>query len=145
MLKTTRSSVASNSRVDDNEVIGDRSAISQSDASKKLTKSKNQTKIGNSNDSEEFKFLNSKAKEAFNRLRQAFTKALIFRHFDLQCYIRMETNASGYAIKRVLSQLIPNQLTLGEIKSSLIDIQWSISREKWLLLRLSTRLIMVSF
>ena len=31
-------------------------------------------------------FLTPGAKEAFNQLRQAFTKALILQHFDLECY-----------------------------------------------------------
>ena len=59
-------------------------------------------------DSEKPKFLTSKAKEAFNRLRQAFTKASILRYFDPECHIQIETNASGYAIRGVLSQLTPN-------------------------------------
>ena len=43
------------------------------------------------------------AKRAFTKLRQAFTKALILKHFDLECHIRIETDTSGYAIGRVLS------------------------------------------
>ena len=45
------------------------------------------------------------AREAFTRLRQAFTEAPIFQHFNLECHIRIETDASGYAIGGVLSQL----------------------------------------
>ena len=56
---------------------------------------------GNSN------FLISEAKLAFSRLRQAFTKAPIFHHFDPERYIRIETDASGYAIGGILSQLTP--------------------------------------
>ena len=48
-------------------------------------------------------FLTPGAREAFNRLQLAFTKAPIFRHFDPECHIRIETNASGYAINGVLS------------------------------------------
>ena len=59
---------------------------------------------------EEPKFLTSDAKEAFNRLRQAFTKAPILRHFDPECHIRIETNVSGYTIGGVLSQLTSNQV-----------------------------------
>ena len=40
MLKTTRSSVASAFRVDDNEVVGDGGAVGRSDASRKSAKSK---------------------------------------------------------------------------------------------------------
>ena len=50
-------------------------------------------------------FLTPKARSAFNRLRLAFTKAPILRHFDPECHIRIETDASGYAIGGVLSQL----------------------------------------
>ena len=34
-----------------------------------------------------------------------FTKAPILQHFDPECHIRIETNVSGYAIKRVLGHL----------------------------------------
>ena len=40
-----------------------------------------------------------------------FTKTPILRHFDLECNIRIETNASGYAIRGVLSQLTSNHFT----------------------------------
>ena len=126
MLKTTRSSVASASRVDDDEVVGgggggtgaDSGNVGESDMSRKTTKSKSQMKSGHLG---EPKFLTSKAREAFNRLRQVFTKAPILRHFDLECHIRIETDASGYAIRGVLSQLTPNQLTSDEIIKSSVD------------------------
>ena len=57
---------------------------------------------GNSN------FLTPKAKLAFSRLRQAFTEAPILHHFDPERYIRIETDASGYAIGGILSQLTPD-------------------------------------
>ena len=50
-------------------------------------------------------FLTPKARSAFNRLRLVFTEAPILRHFDPECHIRIETDASGYAIGGVLSQL----------------------------------------
>ena len=50
-------------------------------------------------------FLTSGAREAFNWLKQAFTKATIVCHFDLKYYIQIETDASGYAIGGVISQL----------------------------------------
>ena len=49
-------------------------------------------------------------KQAFTHFRQAFTKALIFWHFDLEYYIQIETNASSYAIGGVLSQLTSDNL-----------------------------------
>ena len=48
-------------------------------------------------------FLTLDARMVFNHLQLAFTKALIFRHFDLECHIWIETDASGYAIGGVLS------------------------------------------
>ena len=140
MLKTIESSVISTSRIDDNEIISDRSAVGQSaigegaigrdvvgrsDVSRKSAKSKSWTKsghLGNSNNSEKPEFLIPKAKKAFNYLRQASTKALIFRPFNLEWHIRIETDASGYTIKEVPSQLTQNQMTLdGTIRS---NIDW---------------------
>ena len=46
-----------------------------------------------------------KARLAFTQLRQAFFKALIHHHFDLESHIRIETDASSYAINGILSQL----------------------------------------
>ena len=117
MSKTTGSSVSSASRLDDNEVVVGGGA-SRLDASKKLAKSK---KTKNVHDSEEPKFLTFEVKEAFNHLRQAFTKALILQHFDLECHIRIETDASSHAIREVLSQLTPNQVTLDDAIGSNVD------------------------
>ncbi len=50
-------------------------------------------------------FFTTDAKRAFTELRQAFLEATILNHFDSECYIRIETDASGYAIVGVLSQL----------------------------------------
>ena len=50
-------------------------------------------------------YLTPDAKKAFDQLRQAFTEAPILQHFDPERYIRVETDASGYAIDGVLSQL----------------------------------------
>ena len=50
-------------------------------------------------------YLTPNARQAFTKLRQAFTKASILRHFNLEYYIRIETDASGYAISCVLNQL----------------------------------------
>ena len=50
-------------------------------------------------------FLTPRAKLAFAELRQAFIKAPILYHFDPERHIRIETDASGYAIGGVLSQL----------------------------------------
>ena len=45
------------------------------------------------------------AKLAFTELKQAFLKAPILHHFDLEGHIRIETDVSGYAIDGVPSQL----------------------------------------
>ena len=116
MLKITGSSVASASRVDDGEVVGGGGA-GRSDASKKSAKSRRMKSAR----LEEPKFLTSKAKEAFNRLKQAFTKASILQHFDPECYIRIETDTSGYAIGGVLSQLTPNQVNSDDAIGSNVD------------------------
>ena len=119
MLKTIGSFVASASSIDDNEIIGGRGAVSWSDTSRKLAKSKSWTKSGNN--SEEPKFLTSEAKEAFNCLRQVFTKALILRHFDPECHIQIKTDVLGYVIGGVLSRLTPNQVILEEAIGSNIN------------------------
>ena len=70
---------------------------------KKLSKSGNLT---NSNTTEDGpKFLTPDTKTAFNRLRLAFTEALILQYFDPKCHIWIETDTLGYAIGEVLSQL----------------------------------------
>ena len=51
-------------------------------------------------------FLTPEARSAFNRLRLAFTEAPILQHFDPECHIRIKTDASGYVISSVLSQLV---------------------------------------
>ena len=50
-------------------------------------------------------FFTPKARLAFTQLRQAFVKAPILHHFDPESHIRIETDALGYAIGGVLSQL----------------------------------------
>ena len=50
-------------------------------------------------------FLIPNAKTAFNYLRLTFIEVLTLRHFDLESHIRIEIDASGYAIGGVLSQL----------------------------------------
>ena len=80
-----------------------KSEKSKGEKSKKLPKIGNTLNFDAKNTGPSF--LTPKARSAFNRLRLAFTKALILRHFDPECYIWIETNASSYAIGGVLSQL----------------------------------------
>ncbi len=53
-------------------------------------------------------FLTADAKRAFTELKQAFVEASILNHFDLKRHIRIETDASGYAIGKIFSQLTSN-------------------------------------
>ena len=46
-----------------------------------------------------------KAKASFSYLKKAFTTALILRHFDLVLKVMVKTDASGFAITGILSQL----------------------------------------
>ena len=48
-------------------------------------------------------FLIANARSAYIKLRKAFFEALILNHFDPERYIRIETDASGYAIGGILS------------------------------------------
>ena len=116
MLKTTRSSeeLASKTfRADDNKVVddGDGSKTVRN-SSRKLTRMSNIGAIG------EPHFLISDAKKAFNHLKLAFIEAQILQHFDPESHVRIETNASSYAIGGILSQLNldsnapPNDLNL---------------------------------
>ena len=64
--------------------------------------------IGSNSTKNVSNYLTPDAKKAFDQLRQAFTEAPIFQHFDPKQYIRVETDASGYATSGMLSQLTNN-------------------------------------
>ncbi len=68
----------------------------------KLTKSK-KSDLANANSGTDFFTL--EAKKAFIHLQKVFTEALILRHFDPEYHIRIETDASGYAIGEIFSQM----------------------------------------
>lgn len=53
-------------------------------------------------------FQTSGAKKAFNCLKQEFIKALILQHLNLEYDIQIETNLSGYAICKKISQSTTN-------------------------------------
>ena len=92
-------------KIDDDEVDGDAVGNEVDNdvgtTFQKLSKSKNLSKSKKT----ESGFLTSGARRAFTKLRQAFIKAPILHHFDPKRHIRVETDASGYAIGGVLSQL----------------------------------------
>ena len=73
--------------------------------SQKLMMGYDETSNKKSSKSKNPAFLTADARQAFTRLRQAFTEAPILSHFDPERHIRIETDASGYAIGGVLSQL----------------------------------------
>ena len=50
-------------------------------------------------------FLTLKAGKTFTELRQTFVEAPILNHFDPKHHIRIETDASSYAIGGIFSQL----------------------------------------
>ena len=96
--------------------------------SRKSTKSgKNSSKSGNSPNFGATEsgpsFLTSEARSAFNRLWLAFTKAPILRHFDPECHIWIETDALGYAIGGMLSQLASETCLDGVVTKTNLD-QW---------------------
>lgn len=53
-----------------------------------------------------FSFLSSETRLAFSRIRQVFTKAPIFYHFNLKRYISIKTDTFSYDLGDILSQLI---------------------------------------
>ena len=69
----------------------------------KKAKNESQTHMPNIGATEKLEFLTPGAKETFNQLRLAFTKALILWHFHLKYYIAIETDALSHDISRVLS------------------------------------------
>ena len=135
MLKMTGSlDLAPRLGVNDDEVVGgggkaDDRNLSKSKKSKNA-KSGKQTRIGATGEST---FLTPGTRKAFNQLGQVFTKASILQHFDLECHIWIETNASGYAIGGVLNQLIFDYLTSnqGQWHSVAYFLRKMISAEIW--------------
>ena len=126
MLKTIRSPDVSGHEVrnSDDEVAGFDIGSGSEELAKKSGKSKDQNlsksqksaelrkslpKSGNLSNFGTIKaepdFLTPDTREIFNRLWLAFTKALILWHFDKKCHISIKTDALGYAIGGVLSQL----------------------------------------
>ena len=133
MLKTAASPERSTSEiVDDNkssDSVGDvkiakkfgKSKGQKTFKSQKLAKSQKLSKLGKSKGEKLIKLSNSgnssnfdakksgpsiltpKARLAFNRLRLAFTKAVILWYFDPEYHIWIKTDALGYAIGGVLS------------------------------------------
>ena len=93
----------SRSKIDGDEVDGSEVEVDEvGKKAQKTSKSKNSSKSQKMVGSD---FLTSGAKLAFTELREAFLKALILHHFNPERHIRIEMDASGYAIDEVLNQL----------------------------------------
>ena len=97
-----------NSMVDGDEATNPSKGKNQTKMTKSkiLVKSKSHDFLPNSRNREAgLGFFIPKARLAFAQLRQAFVKAPILHYFDPESHIWIETNASGYSIGGVLSQL----------------------------------------
>ena len=124
LLKTTGSSESAPKvfRADDDEVVGGGGGRANGTVVNlfKNEKSRKSMRVPNIEATREPNFLTPDAKKAFNHLQLAFIKAPIPQHFDLESHIRIETDVSGYAIGKVLSQLNldsdapPNNLNLNK-------------------------------
>ena len=55
-------------------------------------------------------FFIANARKTFIKLRSAFVEASILNHFNSERHIQIETDASGYAISRIFSQLTLDNL-----------------------------------
>ena len=95
------------SEIDNGKVVG---SEVDNEVEKKGQKTSKSKKLSKSKKTVESDFFTPGARLALTKLRQAFLKAPIFHHFDLERHIRNEIDASGYAIGRVLSQLISDNL-----------------------------------
>ena len=104
MLKTTQSAENSSSSIAEDAVVG---SVGGGDFEDETVE---KSPLTSKNSIAATGYLTLGAKQAFTQLRKAFTKAPILRHFDLECHIRIETDASGYAIDRVQSQLTSDNL-----------------------------------
>ena len=74
---------------------------SKGEKSKKTAKSRNSPNFGATESRPSF--LTPEARAAFNRLRLAFIRAPIFRYFNSECHIWIETDTLGYAIDDMLN------------------------------------------
>ena len=129
LLKSTGSSklVSKAFKADDDEVVGGNSGkanrtvmnLSKNEKSGKLTHVPNIKAMGEPN------FLTHNAKKTFNHLWLAIIKALIFRHFDLESDIQIETDIWGYTIDGLLSQLnLDSSIPLNNSNLNKSDFGW---------------------
>ena len=74
-----------------------------------MTKPK-RSDLSNAKTNSETDFLTFGAKKAFIHLQKALIKAPILRHYNPEYYIWIETDALGYTIGEILSQIILHHL-----------------------------------
>ena len=103
MLRTTRSAENLSSSMAEDAEVGSIGGDCEDETVKRLP-------LTSKNSNGATGYLTPNTKQAFTQLRQVFTEALILRHFDPECHIRIETDISGYAIGGVLSQLTLDNL-----------------------------------
>ena len=96
------------SGIDNIEVDGNE--IRDNEVEKKSQKTSKSKNLFKSKKTIGLDFFTLRTRLAFIKLRQAFVKAPIFHHFNLEHHIRIETDTSGYAISIVLSQLTSDDL-----------------------------------
>ena len=87
MLKTTWSAKNLSLSIIEDTWIGSNGSADNKIVKKLLLMSKNLNKAIN--------YLTPNPKQAFIQLKQVFSKAPIFQHFNPECYIRIETNVSS--------------------------------------------------
>ena len=100
MLRIIRSAKNLLLSMTENVEIGSKGSYSYSE-----DKTVKKSPFTSKNSNRALSYLTLKARLAFNKLKKAFTKTPILQHFDPECYIRIESDTSGYVIGRVLSQL----------------------------------------
>ena len=116
------------SRIGNNEVNNEGDNEIRKKNRKNMFKSK-KTKSG---------FFTSRSRMALIKLRQVFIKAPILYHFDPKYYIRVEMDASSYAIGVVLSQLNLDNLGQKHLvafflqKTNLTEIRYETHDSKFL-------------
>ena len=120
MLRTTSiDAIAIDHMADSENITVDEVINSKVDGAKvgtNATKSKSQNKSKGKNltkskaltQSFESGFFTFRAEQAFTKLKQAIIEVLILHYFDMNGYIWIETDVSGYTIGRLLSQLTLN-------------------------------------
>ena len=102
--------IAVSDNMDDNNIIIDNKSIKGKNGKKKnYQKMSKFKKMIKSNDF--LDFFTSRTRQIFIKLRQAFIRALILYHYNLECYILIEINVLGYLMGKILSQLILDNLS----------------------------------